>query len=146
MSNIKVLNQYIKDLSFEVPLAPDVFLQNSQKPDINLSIDIDAKKIQEDTYEVTLKITANADATDKKIFICEIAYCGLFSIINLEEEEEVEQILLIYCPNILFPFVRRIITNIAIDAGFPPLMIEPINFGELYNRRLELLKNGENNS
>ncbi len=146
MSNIKVLGQYIKDLSFEVPSAPEVFLQDNQKPDINLSIDIDAKKISEEgTYEVTLKISAEASSAEQKVFICEAAYSGIFLISNINDDE-IEQVLLIYCPNILFPFIRRIITNVVIDGGFPPLMVEPINFAELYQKRQELVQNEDINN
>jgi preprotein translocase subunit SecB len=141
MSNIKILGQYIKDLSFEVPLAPDIFLQENQKPDINLSIDIDAKKITEEgAYEVTLKISAEATAGEQKVFICEAAYSGIFLLTDISNDE-IEEVLLIYCPNILFPFIRRIITHVVIDGGFPPLMIEPINFADLYQKRQEAVQN-----
>ena len=144
MSNIKILSQYIKDLSFEVPSAPGIFLQDNQKPDINLSIDIDAKKITEEmVYEVTLKISAEAKSGEQNVFICEASYSGIFLLTDISTDE-IEQILLIYCPNILFPFIRRIITNIVIDGGFPPLMIEPINFAELYQKRQEALQNQAN--
>lgn len=141
MSNIKILGQYIKDLSFEVPSAPQIFLEENQKPDINLSVDIDAKKISEDgAYDVTLKISAHASAAEKKLFICEVSYSGIFMLSEISDAD-VEQVLLIYCPNILFPFVRRIVTHIVIDGGFPPLMIEPINFAELYQKRQETINN-----
>lgn len=133
MSNIRVINQYIKDLSFEVPKS-EIFLQPQKKPDITLSIDIDAKKIAAEIFEITLKITANAASEGQTIFICEVVYGGIFSIQKIEDEM-IEQILLIYCPNLLFPFIRRIIANLTIDSGFPPLMIDPIDFADLYNRR-----------
>lgn len=141
MSRIKVLSQYIKDLSFEVPNAPSIFLEKHEKPNINLTIDIDAKKINQDISEVTLKINAKATADEKVVFICEAAYSALFAISDIKDEE-IEQILLIYCPNILFPFVRRIISNAVSDGGFLPLMIEPIDFFDLYNKRKNL--NGSN--
>ncbi len=134
MSNIKVISQYIKDLSFETPSSPENFLTPQEKPDIALSIDIDAKKLSAEIYEITLKITANAEVADKKIFVCEIAYAGLFALQNIENEM-IEQILLIYCPNLLFPFIRRMIANLTVDGGFPPLMIDPIDFTDLYSKR-----------
>jgi len=134
MSNIKVISQYIKDLSFETPTSPELFLSPQEKPDIALSIDIDAKKISAEIYEITLKITANAEAQTKKIFVCEVSYSGLFALQNIENDM-IEQILLIYCPNLLFPFIRRIISNLTIDGGFPPLMIDPIDFSDLYSKR-----------
>ncbi len=96
MSNIKVIAQYIKDLSFETPQAPEIFLDKQTKPDIGLSIDIDAKKISQEIFEITLKITAKAEAEKKKLFLCEISYCGLFALQNIEEEM-IEQVLLVYC-------------------------------------------------
>lgn len=137
MSNIKVVSQYIKDLSFETPASPDIFLVNQGKPDIELSIDIDAKKVSNEIYEVTLKITANAATKEKKIFLCEAAYAGLFALQNIQEEM-IEQILLIYCPNLLFPFIRRLLANLTSDSGFPPLMIDPIDFADLYSKRKKL--------
>lgn len=135
--NVKILGQYIKDLSFEVPNAPQIFSNLQGKPDINISIDIDAKKMSEGTFEITLKIKADSTAGSEKFFICELVYAGLFSFGKIEENL-LEQILLIYCPNMLFPFARRIITNLTSDAGLAPLMLDPIDFAELYNRRKKL--------
>ena len=136
MSNVKINSQYIKDLSFEVPNAPDIFLSPALKPDIELSIDIDAKRLSVNAFEVLLKITANAKADAKVIFICELSYAGVFTLDeNIQDQADIEQILLIYCPNILFPFARKIISSCTIDGGFPPLMLEPINFGDLYQKR-----------
>ena len=137
MSNIKVISQYIKDLSFETPSSPDIFLTNQGKPDIELSIDIDAKKTTNEIYEIILKISANATTKEKKIFLCEASYAGLFALQNIENEM-IEQILLIYCPNLLFPFLRRLIANLTSDSGFPPLMIDPIDFADLYSKRKKL--------
>lgn len=134
MSNIRVLSQYIKDLSFEAPNTPQVFFNQSGKPDIALSIDIDAKKISEEIFEVTLKISADAKANNQRVFLCEIVYGAAFSLTEVEEGM-LEQILLIYCPNLIFPFLRRIVANISADGGFPPLMLDPIDFAALYHRR-----------
>jgi preprotein translocase subunit SecB len=134
MSNIKILAQYIKNLSFNAPQTPEVFLQQQEKPDIKISIDIDAKKIAAENFEITLKISANASTKNSKLFNCELSYGGLFLLKNIEGEM-LEQVLLIYCPNLLFPFLRRIITNATSDAGFAPLMLDPIDFAELYARR-----------
>ncbi len=151
MSSTNIINQYIKDLSIKLPNSPQIFLEQSGKPNINISIDIDAKKLintnnEEDKkiFEVILKISAEAKTTsvktsndtkeEKTLFILEVAYAGLFQI-NEENSEIIEQILLIYCPNLLFPFLRRIASSTVGDAGLPPLMLEPIDFNELYNRR-----------
>ncbi len=134
MSNIKVVSQYIKDFSFNLPSAPQIFLNPQHKPDIALSIDIDAKKIGEENFEVSLKIAADATIEDDKLFNCKITYSGLFVLQNIEGDI-LEQILLIYCPNLLFPFLRRILTNVTTDAGLSPLMLDPIDFADLYARR-----------
>jgi len=135
MTNIKILGQYIKDLSFEVPNSPEIFLTPQDKPNIEISINIDAKKIAEELFEITLKICADASSAKKRSFLCEVSYSGIFSIQEPAEEEDLERILLIYCPNILFPFVRRIIANNTVDGGFPPLMIDLIDFTDLYEKR-----------
>ncbi len=134
MSNIRVISQYIKDLSFEAPNAPSIFLNPAVKPDIELSINIDAAKIAEEVFEVSLKISADAKGEGKRIFLCEIVYGAVFAIKDIEENM-LEQILLIYCPNLIFPYLRRIVTNLTTDGGFPPLMLDPIDFADLYSRR-----------
>jgi len=134
MSSIKIISQYIKDLSFNVPEAPQVFLSPKDKPDIQLSINIDAAKISTDTYEIILKISADSTVDDQKLFLCELSYAGIFSLKNLEGDM-LEQVLLIYCPNLLFPYLRRVISNVTTDAGFAPLMLDPIDFADLYARR-----------
>lgn len=136
--NIKISSQYLKKLSFKSPEAPTIFLEPIGKPDIELSIDLDAKKIGEESFEISLKI--KADAGKGKIFSCEIDYAGIF-IIGNSSPETLEQILLIYCPNLLFPFARKIIAGVTIDAGFPPLMIEPIDFSFLYQKRKNVTLN-----
>ena len=136
MSNVKINSQYIKDLSFEAPNAPEVFLTQANKPDIALSIDINAIKLADNIFEVVLKIKAEARGNDEVIFINELSYGGVFTIgEQIQDQQEIEKILLIYCPNILFPFARRIIANCTIDGNFPPLMLDPINFADLYQKR-----------
>lgn len=134
MPNIRVAAQYIKDLSFEAPNLPQIFFNPQEKPNIELSIDIDAKKISDEIFEVSLKISADASVNNQRSFLCEIVYAGAFSITEAEDET-LEQILLIYCPNLIFPFLRRIVANITVDGGFPPLMLDPIDFAALYQRR-----------
>ncbi len=136
MSNIRINSQYVKDLSFEVPNAPEIFLTPTLKPDINLSVDIDAKRLSVNAFEVILKINAEAKGNEKAIFICELSYGGIFTLDEkIQDQKEIEQILLIYCPNMLFPFARKIIASCTIDGGFPPLMLEPIDFADLYQKR-----------
>ena len=134
MSNIRVIAQYIKNISLNVPEAPQVFLEPKDKPNIAISIDIDARKIAEESFEITLKIAADASNSSQKLFLCELSYAGIFTLEKIEGEM-LEQVLLIYCPNLLFPYLRRVISNVTADAGFAPLMLDPFDFADLYARR-----------
>lgn len=126
---IRVLNQYIKDLSFENPGATV-----QDQPNIELSIDVGAAPRQgtENAFEVTLKLKARAGTQDTALFLIEMDYAGLFQLQGFGAGD-VEPILLIECPRILFPFARRIIADISSEGGFPPLRIDPVDFGALYN-------------
>lgn len=132
--NIVVNTQYVKDLSFENPLAPASLGMPKNKPNIDLSIDIKAQALQEKTYEVVLHITAKAVSDDKPLFIVDLAYAGIFTLNGIEEKDK-EPILLVYCPNMLFPFARRIIADVTRDGGFPPLMVDPVDFFSLYQQK-----------
>lgn len=135
MNNIKIAKQYIKDLSIKIPNAPQVFVGNQNKPNIEIAIDIDAKKISNLAYEVVLRLKATAN--NGQLFESIINYAGLFALEEEAKNEELEEILLIQCPNLLFPFARNIISNLTSDAGFSPLMIDPIDFESLYQKRRE---------
>ena len=126
--SIRVLAQYIKDLSFENP-------GNSVQgqPNIDLAIDVGAKPQGDDgkTYEVTLKLNARAGTSETALFLIELDYSGVFQVDGFQSNE-VEPILLIECPRILFPFARRIISDISAEGGFPPLRVDPVDFAGLY--------------
>ena len=126
---IRVLSQYIKDLSFENPGATV-----QAQPNIELGIDVGAapKQGQEGVFEVGLKLKARAGTQDTALFILEMDYAGTFQLQGFGAND-IEPILLIECPRILFPFARRIIADISAEGGFPPLRIDPVDFGALYN-------------
>lgn len=124
--------QYVKDLSFESPKAPASLAGFKNAPEIELSVDINVQKVTENDLEVALLINATAKYENEKIFIVELKYAGLFSVLNMPDDAQKEQVLLIYCPSILFPFARRIISDVTRDGGFQPLMIAPIDFASLY--------------
>lgn len=129
-------SQYVKDLSFENPNSPVSLTKISDQANIKFNIDINAQKLNDDNFEVTLCISVNT--TDKKdkdyvIFITELKYSGLFTI-KQNNEEKLKETLLIDCPHLLFPFARRVISDTIRDGGFPPLMMEPINFKKLYQQ------------
>lgn len=125
-----VHGQYVKDLSFENPNAPDSLMAQEQ-PQIGISLDIKINQIDETSYEVVLAIQIKADSGEKKVFLIELSYAGLFSI-ESDDEEELEKQLLVQCPLYLFPYVRRIVSDLTRDGGFIPLMLQPIDFFGLY--------------
>lgn len=132
-----VNGQYVKDLSFEVPGAPAIFAEmQGQNPNIPIHVDINAQQLHENTYEVSLHLKVEAKLEDgRPVFIVELVYGGIFTI-NVAPEH-VQAMLLIECPRMLFPFARNIIADMTRDGGFPPLMIQPIDFIQLYRARME---------
>lgn len=136
MANVKISTQYLKDLTFEIFGAPELFLTSITKPDIEVGVDIEVKKLNDEAYEVALKIKADASSNHKKLFNCEVIYAGIFIIKNIKQDS-LEEVLLVYCPNLLFPFIRRIIAGVVADGGFSPLMLDPIDFSAIYKKRMQ---------
>ncbi len=126
-----VKGQYIKDLSFENPHAPQSLMLSDTKPSIEVNVDLKAQKLQDSIYEMTLHITSRASAEGNTMFLVDLAYSGIFQFTNIPEER-VETLILIDCPFVLFPFARRVIADVTRDGGFPPLMLDPIDFQALY--------------
>ena len=128
--------QYIKDLSFENPNAPRVFtMLQQQAPQMEVAIDVSASKLQDRIYEVALKMSANPTVEGRAVFVIELDYCGLVSIKESVQPEQVRPLLFIEAPSMIFPFARRIIADATRDGGFPPLLINPINFAELFRQK-----------
>jgi preprotein translocase subunit SecB len=130
-----LLSQYVKDLSFENPNAPGVY-QWSGQPQIDIQFNIASGQVGEDAYEVILKVEAKAVAADKVAFQVELSYAGLFALRNIPEDQ-LQPFLLAEAPRILFPFARRVLADAVRDGGFPPLLLEPIDFGQLYVAQAE---------
>ena len=130
MPQVSILTQYTKDLSFENPNAPQS-LQMEVQPRIEINVNVNAKRAGDDLYEVELKIEAKAMAGETTAFVVDLLYGGLFGLRNLPEEA-LEPFLVVEAPRILFPFARRIVADATRDGGFPPLLLEPIDFGSLY--------------
>jgi preprotein translocase subunit SecB len=129
-------SQHIKDLSFENPNAGQPFTTKNP-PKIDISIGVKGRAIAENQQEVELSITAKATLDDKPVFVTELTYSGRFTITGVPAEQ-IEPTLLIECPRLLFPFARRIIADCSRDGGYPPLMLEPIDFAQMYmNRKRE---------
>ncbi len=130
---IRVLSQYIKDLSFENPGATV-----QDQPNIELGIDVGAapRQGQDGVFEVTLKLKARAGTETTALFLIEMDYSGLFQLQGFAQAD-MEPILLIECPRILFPFARRIIADISAEGGFPPLRVDPIDFAQLFRQQMQ---------
>ncbi|MBO6947758.1 MAG: protein-export chaperone SecB [Rhodospirillales bacterium] len=127
--------QYVKDLSFEVPNAPAIFGQmQSTSPDIGIDIQVNAKPLGENHFEVSITINANCDVGDTKGFILELVYAGAFTL-NLPDEHR-QAVLMIECPRLLFPFARNIVADVTRDGGFPPVMMGLVDFASMYQRRV----------
>jgi preprotein translocase subunit SecB len=161
--------QYVKDMSFEVPNAPAIYTQLRAQPQVNINLDVNARRIQENqhVYEVTLMIRAEARevapgqpaagqpnvaqsgngqggngqadgaqtaAGAPTVFVAELAYAGVFTLNNLPENA-IEPVLLVECPRILFPFARNILADVTRDGGFPPVLLQPIDFVALWQSR-----------
>jgi preprotein translocase subunit SecB len=143
MPAIQVAAQYIKDLSFENPSMG----VNIQRPQIDFTVDLQARRLQDNgPYEVIIKMRVTAQQEEKTLFLLEIAYGGIF-VMDKVPEEVLQPYLLIECPRLLFPFMRRIVSDIVSDGGLPPLMIEPIDFAALYrNKIMEAQAQGQANS
>jgi preprotein translocase subunit SecB len=132
-AQIQVLAQYVKDLSFENPAAP-MSLQG-QKPALEVGVDVQARGLGVDQYEVSIRVRADAKSANQTIFVCEVTYAGVFMLKNIGQEN-IQPILLIECPRQLFPFARRVVADTTRDGGFPPLMLDPIDFLTLYRAQL----------
>lgn len=132
-AQIQVLAQYVKDLSFENPAAP-MSLQG-QKPALEVGVDVQARGLGVDQYEVAIRVRADAKSANQTIFVCEVVYAGVFMLKNISPEN-IQPVLLIECPRQLFPFARRVVADTTRDGGFPPLMLDPIDFLTLYRAQL----------
>jgi preprotein translocase subunit SecB len=133
---LNVLVQYTKDLSFENPNAPASLGQQTQPPSINIQINVSANNIAENDFEVILAVEGKAENAGKVMFSFDLAYAGVFRIQNVPKEN-MHPLIMIECPRLLFPFAREIIATAVRDGGFPPLMLDPVDFVGLYRQNLE---------
>ncbi len=131
---MQIVNQYIRDLSFENVAAQKSSSPQAQ-PDISVQVNLDARKGGENQYEVIQKLTISAKTGEDTIFLLEIDYAGIFHIENIAEDQ-LHPFLMIECPRMLFPFVRRIVRDVTADGGFPPLNVDNIDFVQLYRSEL----------
>ena len=126
---------YVKDLSLEVPNAPAIYLER-ETPEIGLQLQTGALKVGDDIFEVTLTATVTAKIGEKTVFLVEVGQSGLFRIRNVPEEN-IEPLLAIACPNILFPYAREVVSESVTRAGFAPVVLQPVNFEAMYATRAQ---------
>jgi preprotein translocase subunit SecB len=130
---LNVLAQYIKDFSFENPNAPHSF--QAQQPAINIQINVNAQPLGESDIEVALKIEGKAEAAGSVVFAFDLVFAGVFRVQNVPQEN-VLPLVMIECPRLLFPFAREVIASATRNGGFPPLMIDPVDFVALFRQRM----------
>ena len=133
---ISIGEQYVRDLSFENPNGPEGMAALRDDANVAIEVRADAKPLGDDDFEVSLFVRAEAKAGDKTAFIMELVYAGLFRVAGLSGDDR-KAAVMIECPRHLFPFARAIVANTIRDGGFPPLMIDPIDFAALYFRQTQ---------
>jgi preprotein translocase subunit SecB len=139
--------QYVKDLSFEVPGAPQIYSQLRSQPQVNINLDVQARRVHEgqSVFEVAIMIRAEAHDNSAQangqaatppptVFVAELTYAGVFTLNGLPDNA-IEPVLLVECPRILFPFARNILSDVTRDGGFPPVLLQPIDFVALWQAR-----------
>lgn len=133
---VGLITQYVRDLSFENPNAPAVY-QTQGQPKLDVGFNIGAQQVGEDVHEVVLKMDVRAEGEDGQVhFVVELQFAGLFGLRNIPDEH-VQPFLLGEAPRLLFPFARRVLADAVRDGGFPPLVLEPIDFAQLYIQQNE---------
>jgi preprotein translocase subunit SecB len=131
---IRILAQFIRDLSFENPRAPESLRGGQVQPQIELGVEMNARGREDGFFEVDIKLSAQAKRDDGAVFVVELLYGGVFQISGVAGED-MEPVLLIECPRYLFPFARRIIAEVTSEGGFPPFLLDPIDFAGVYQAR-----------
>ena len=131
---IRILAQFVRDFSFENPRAPDALRAGAAQPQIDLGVEMNARGRDDGLFEVDLKLSARATREDGPLFVVVLLYGGVFQITGVEAED-IEPVLLIECPRYLFPFARRVIADITAEGGYPPFLLDPIDFAGVYAAR-----------
>ena len=132
---LQILAQYTKDQSFENPNAPDSLRNDQEAPSINIQIEIGRLMMSDDTVEVTLILKADARRGDQVSFIAELEYAGLFAFQNVQAQE-IQPMIMIECPRLLFPFARQILASMTQNGGYPPIMLEPPDFAGMFREEM----------
>ncbi len=128
---------YVKDLSLELPNAPQVFME-PETPQLDVQINNEAAQLSDGLFEVVVTVTVTARGAGKTMFLVEAAQAGIFSIRGVPEQE-IDPLLAIACPNILYPYVRETVSDLVVRGGFPPVLLAPVSFEALYQQRQQKL-------
>ena len=136
---LNVVSQYIKDFSFENPNAPQSLTVGTQPPQIGIQINVNAKPLSDNDIEVTLKLDGKAETNGNLMFRFELEFAGVFRIQNVPQES-INALVLIECPRLLFPFAREVIATTVRNGGFPPLLLDPVDFVALYRQKMSQLE------
>lgn len=136
--SMNLMGQYIRDLSFENPGAPGSIMLGGGNPAFNVAISVAVKKQSDDVYAVELNLNAKANRAEQVLFNVELAYGGIFRVRNVPENQ-LSTLLMVECPRLIFPFARQVLANVTQQGGFPPLMMEPVDFFTIYRQNLAKL-------
>ena len=140
--SFKILGQYLKDFSFENPNAPLSLAAQGKQPDINISVNVNARNLGPNDFEVELHLEAKASSEGKVMFAADLLYAGMFKLENFPANL-LHPAVLIECPRMLFPFARQILADATRNGGFPPLMLDPIDFTSMYQKRIQAQNTGQ---
>lgn len=126
---------YVKDISVEVPNAPEIYLEQ-ETPQVEIQLNTSGRGLGDGVFEVVLTVTVTATAGEKTVFLVEVGQAGIFRIMNVPEEQ-LEPLIAVACPNILFPYAREVVSDAVTRAGFSPIVLQPVNFEAMYMQRQE---------
>ena len=139
---LNVLGQYIKDFSFENPNAPRSLTPNQTQPQIQIQINVGVQQLAQTDYEVALKLDGKAETSGTVLFVFDLTFAGVFRVQNVPQET-LQPLIMIECPRLLFPFAREIVATAVRNGGFPPLLLDPVDFVSLYQQRMAQAQTGQ---
>ena len=131
---IGLLAQYLKDCSYENPNAPQSLAKDLATPSIDVGMDVQVQPLGENRFEVALRTTATATRDSDAVFVAEVLFAGVFELFDVPEEQ-IQPVCLVECPRLLFPFARRVLSDLTRDGGMPPILLDPVDFAALYERQ-----------
>jgi preprotein translocase subunit SecB len=141
--SFNLMGQYIRDLSFENPGAPGSIMLGGAQPKFNVGINVGVKKQSDEIYGVEISLNAKADRDGTVLFQVELVYGGVYRVKNVPENQ-LPQLLMVECPRLLFPFARQLLASVTQQGGFPPLVMEPVDFGQIYLQNLRAMQSQQN--